>query len=215
MSRTRYGNTTAPTRLLVRASIALALVLFLAFYFLIDSDQPEETTAPTASNRSGLETEASRHNAERISAASAGRAEPPVQRLNQTPPPVAASSPPNSPSPVDFEKVLSTEDLSPELIALIQTAYVEFTRGNIDHAALIALDAMELSENKPRVRLTLHYMIGYSYENLGYIDMAREQYQMALAIYPKHRPSYASMRRLDPEFSAAHPALPPLKPKKK
>jgi hypothetical protein len=98
-------------------------------------------------------------------------------------------------------------DLPPELSALLGTIMKEVAAGNYDHAALIALDAEELSADYPQVQLLLLSSIARNYENLGYLDMAIEQYRRALALDPGHAPSYNALRRLDPEFEAIHPEL--------
>jgi hypothetical protein len=98
-------------------------------------------------------------------------------------------------------------DLPPELSALLGTIMKEVAAGNYDYAALIALDAEELSADYPQVQLLLHSSIARNYENLGYLDMAIEQYRRVLAIDPGHVPSYNALRRLDPEFEAIHPEL--------
>lgn len=81
-------------------------------------------------------------------------------------------------------------------------------QGNYEFAALVALDAIEISDDRPKLKVVLHAGAGQSYEKLGFIEMAIEQYQFALVINPEHRLSYISMRRLDPEFAASHPDLP-------
>ncbi len=83
----------------------------------------------------------------------------------------------------------------------------EVAAGNYDYAALIALDAEELSADYPQVQLLLLSSIARNYENLGYLDMATEQYRRVLAIDPGHAPSYNALRRLDPEFDATHREL--------
>jgi tetratricopeptide (TPR) repeat protein len=109
---------------------------------------------------------------------------------------------------VDYAAQIQGENIPPEVLSLMQSYFVEFTKGNIEYAAMLAQEALEISDDYPVVKPTLYGIIGHSYENLGYIDMAIEQHRAALEIYPLHRSSYNGMRRLDPEFAATHPPLP-------
>ena len=112
----------------------------------------------------------------------------------------------------DYEAQLRGEDLPPALLNLFEAAFVEFYRGNTEYAAMLALDALEISDDYPVVKKPrLHGIVGHSYELLGYFDMAIEHYRAALAIYPLQRTSYDGMRRLDAEFARTHPEL-PIKP---
>ena len=114
----------------------------------------------------------------------------------------------------DYTLPIRAQDLPPELVGLMQAAYGEFGRGNIEYAAMLAQEALAISEDYPAVRPMLYGMIGYSYEKLGYIDMAMEQYRLGLDLYSLERNSYEGMRRLDPEFAATHPELPVTPPAK-
>lgn len=120
--------------------------------------------------------------------------------------PIAAM--PALPREPDYAAPIQGQDLPPALLNLMQAAFVEFYRGNVEYAAMLSQDALEISDDYPAVKPTLYGMIGYSYEKLGYNDMAVEQYRAALAIYPLQRTSYDGMRRLDPEFADTHPKLP-------
>lgn len=115
---------------------------------------------------------------------------------------------------IDFLKPINFEEVPPELKEVIRSVYVEYYRGNYEYAAMIALDALEMSEDYPKIQLIMHTGAGIGYEKIGYIGMAIEQYQQALAIFPEHRHSYNAMRRLDPAFAASHPELPKPQPKK-
>jgi tetratricopeptide (TPR) repeat protein len=103
--------------------------------------------------------------------------------------------------------------LPSELREMIGTYFIAYRQGNYDFAALVALDAIELSDDYPKIKILMHAGAGQCYEKLHFIEMAIEQYQQALVIDPKHRPSYMALRRLDPEFAASHPELP--KPERK
>ena len=109
----------------------------------------------------------------------------------------------------DYEAQIRGVDLPPALLDLIQSAYIEFARGNLEYAAMLAQEAVALSDGHPVVKPILYGMIGYAYERLGYIDMAVEHYRLALAIHPLQRNSYNGMRRLDPQFAATRPELHP------
>lgn len=133
--------------------------------------------------------------------------------------PIAYVAAPREPEPEpepDYEaQIWADKDLPPALLNLMQSAFVEFYRGNVEYAAMLSQDALEISDDYPAVKPMLYGMIGYSYEKLGYNDMAIEQYRAALEIYPLHRTSYDSMRRLDPEFAASHLKLPAVIPSRK
>jgi len=131
-------------------------------------------------------------------------------RENNAPDTPAAGIAPQEEAPAepDYSAQILSEDLPPEVLSLIQAAFVEFYRGNIEYAAMLAQEALQASGDYPAVRLMLYGMIGQSYESLGYNDLAIEHYRQALALYPLQRTSYDGMRRLDPAFAAANPELP-------
>lgn len=151
-----------------------------------------------------------------VSAPALPATEPEKQHVELSPKPKItdwqASSPPAPPTMtvenIDPQAPINAEQLPPELQEMVQVIFVEFYKGNHEFAALIALDALEISDAYPNVTLMLHTTIGVNYEKLGYIDMAIEQYQQALALLPGHHNSYNALRRLDPEFAANHPELP-------
>jgi tetratricopeptide (TPR) repeat protein len=107
----------------------------------------------------------------------------------------------------DYQSVFDHREISPELRETLRNAYIAFSKGNLDHAAHLSLDALELSDSYPAIRPTIYSLLGLCYEKLGYFDMAMEQYWQALSLYPEHRASYKAMRRLDPQFAETHPAL--------
>ena len=123
-------------------------------------------------------------------------------------PATGTAAPPELQAEPDYEAQIRMQDMPPALLQLMQAAFVEFYRGNIEYAAMLSLEALEASDDYPAAKPMLYAIVGNSYEKLGYIDMALEHYRAALAIYPSHRASYGGMRRLDPEFAASHPKLP-------
>jgi tetratricopeptide (TPR) repeat protein len=114
----------------------------------------------------------------------------------------------------DYKADFDGVEISPELRETLRNAYVAFSKGNLDHAAHLSLDALELSDSYPAIRPTIYSLLGLCYEKLGYVYLAMEQYGEALSLYPQHRASYKAMRRLDPRFADTHPALPKLRVQK-
>lgn len=143
-------------------------------------------------------------------------AEPQNQRSERNPKPLNIDQVASNPDPLPTKEAenidplapIKPELLPPELQEMVEVIFVAFYQGNHEYAALVALDALELSDAYPNVMLMLHTTIGVNYEKLGYIDMAIEQYQQALALLPDHRNSYNALRRLDPQFAANNPELP-------
>ena len=118
-----------------------------------------------------------------------------------------------APEDVDFTAPIKAGEVPPEVVEMMRAYFYELMSGNFDHAAMIALNTLELTTDHPKLTLLIHSHAGYCYEKLGYIDMAIEQYQLALAMFPEQRQSYQAMRRLDPEFAKTHPEFPgPVKP---
>jgi tetratricopeptide (TPR) repeat protein len=103
---------------------------------------------------------------------------------------------------------VSYTELPGELRELLELAVVETIRGNYTNAALVALDAIELSDKYPSKREYLHQLAGWNYEQAGSFDFAMEQYRLALAINPTQRNAYSGLRRLDAKFGEDHPPLP-------
>jgi tetratricopeptide (TPR) repeat protein len=114
----------------------------------------------------------------------------------------------------DYQADFDGADIPLELREMLRDGYVAFSKGNLDHAAHLSLDALEMSYDYPAIRPTLYSLVGLCYEKLGYFDLAMEQYGEALSLYPEHRASYKAMRRLDPQFAETHLALPKLEVKK-
>ena len=132
-----------------------------------------------------------------------------VAEESSVPPETADSATASTdPAPLDYETQLRGEDLPPQLLELLQSAYIENALGNFDQSALTALDALEISDQYPLVKPMIYGVIGANYEQLGYLDMAMEQYRKALALHPTQRTSYDAMRRLNPDFAKNHPPLP-------
>ena len=111
---------------------------------------------------------------------------------------------------IDYESVARADNWPPAVLEQVQAMYTESLLGNYDHAAHIGLDLLEDVEQYPQYRPMLHSAVGQSYESLGYTEMAIEQHLMALRIFPKHRPSYQAMRRLDAQFASDNPPLSPV-----
>jgi tetratricopeptide repeat protein len=98
-----------------------------------------------------------------------------------------------------------------EIDRCIARGILEQTRGNFDQAVHVFFDCLSALENYPELTVKLRAMIGRSYERLGYIDMAIEQFQRALAMDPGNPLSNAALKRLDPESigrATANSALP-------
>jgi hypothetical protein len=75
----------------------------------------------------------------------------------------------------DYQSVFDhREKISPELRETLRNAYIAFSKGNLDHAAHLSLDALELSDSYPAIRPTIYSLLGLCYEKLGYFDMAME-----------------------------------------
>ncbi|MCX2981001.1 hypothetical protein EYC98_09005 [Halieaceae bacterium IMCC14734] len=142
---------------------------------------------------------------------------PAAEQRPELPGPVQEPSTTTYPIPeVDYSFGVSGEDLPPERLEQVQAMYKESLLGNYDHAGHIALDLLEDVDQYPQHGPMLYSALGYCYEQLGYTEMAIEQYRLALAIFPEHRSSYRSMRRLNAEFARDNLPLPPLvKPPKK
>jgi hypothetical protein len=131
----------------------------------------------------------------------------------QPPPPLASKNiTPEAVAP-SLKTAVPFTQIPIELRDMILAYFTAYRQGNYDFAALIALDAIEISDDYPPIKTLMHYGAGQNYEKLEFIEMAIEQYQLARTITPEHRPSYKALRQLDPEFAASHPELP--KPERK
>jgi hypothetical protein len=128
-------------------------------------------------------------------------------------PPASKNITPEAVAPRLKTAVPSFAQMPIELREMTRAYFIAYGQGNYEFAALIALDAIEISDDYPGIKIMMHTGAGRNYEKLGFIGMAVEQYQLALTISPEHRPSYKALRRLDPEFAASHPEL--LKPERK
>jgi tetratricopeptide (TPR) repeat protein len=132
--------------------------------------------------------------------------------IDMQPPPTTKESTPEAVAP-DLKTAGPFTQIPIELREMIRDSFIAYRQGNYDFAALIALDAIEISDDYPPIKTLMHYGAGLNYEKLEFIEMAIEQYQLALAITPEHRPSHKALRRLDPVFAVSHPELP--KPERK
>lgn len=127
--------------------------------------------------------------------------------IDMQPPPTSKESTPEAVAP-DLKTAAPYTQIPIELREMIRDAFTAYRQGNYDFAALIALDAVEISNDYPQIKTLMLNGAGLNYEKLGFIEMAIEQYQLALEVTPKYRPSYNALRRLDPAFAASHPELP-------
>lgn len=140
----------------------------------------------------------------------------PVHSNPEPPTPAVLITPP--PTPVELDSTLEPTiyGLPAAFMELVQLLVTETNNGNHAAAALVALDAIEISREFPEKHEFLHQMAGLNYEQAGIIDFAVEQYRLALALNPDQRSSYEGLRRLDSEFRSSHPPLPdPVKAKPK
>jgi hypothetical protein len=108
----------------------------------------------------------------------------------------------------DYDTNLRLQDIPPELMLLLSAVFREHQAANHAHSALLALDVIALSGDLPKLKLLMRSTIGWNYEKLGYMDLAIEQYRVALSMRGKNQVSYAGMRRLDPEFAKSNPEFP-------
>jgi hypothetical protein len=131
----------------------------------------------------------------------------------QPPPPSAGNNIAQETVALDVKTAVPFTQMPIELREMTMAYFMAYRQGNYEFAALIALDAIEISDDYPAIKIMMHTGAGLNYEKLRFIEMAIEQYQLALIITPEHRPSYTALRRLDPEFAATHPELP--KPERK
>lgn len=99
-------------------------------------------------------------------------------------------------------------EMDSELEEILQNFALTQLEGNIEHGAMLAIEASTMVSGQPDLKTSLHHAAGHNYEQLGYLSMAVEQYSIALTIKPNHKPSHDGMRRLDPNFSKTHPELP-------
>jgi hypothetical protein len=135
-----------------------------------------------------------------------------VDDIQPSPPPAGNNITQETVAP-DVKTVVPLTQMPIELREMTMAYFMAYRQGNYEFAALIALDAIEISDDYPAIKIMMHTGAGLNYEKLRFIEMAIEQHQLALIITPEHRPSYTALRRLDPEFAATHPELP--KPERK
>jgi hypothetical protein len=135
-----------------------------------------------------------------------------VGDIQPSPPPTGNNITQEAVAP-DVKTAVPFTQMPIELREMTMAYFMAYRQGNYEFAALIALDAIEISDDYPAIKIMMHTGAGLNYEKLRFIEMAIEQYQLALAMNPEHRPSYTALRRLDPEFAASHPELP--KPERK
>jgi hypothetical protein len=98
-------------------------------------------------------------------------------------------------------------NVPPEVIEMIKECYSHGYQGNTEYAALLAIEAAEKSISNPSLSAQMRYMAGQYYEKLKYLQMAKQQYALALLMLPEHQNSYRAMRRLDPIFASENPPL--------
>ena len=182
-----------------RPLIFLIIIILLGFiYLLYTTQQQGPVPSPTAN-----------HQQPTLHSPSIAPDKPSEAMINPAPAvdPDIQDITPETSTP-DPKTVTPRVTFPAELSDMLASYFTAQRQGNYEFAALVALDAIEISDDYPKLKVVLHAGAGQSYEKLGFIEMAIEQYQLALSINPEHRLSYISMRRLDPAFAASHPELP-------
>ena len=182
--------------------IIITLILIAAVYWLWPAPEPEPGLGISLIADQPLPTEqpATAEDKALLEQAVVGDIQP-------SPPPTGNNITQESVAP-DVKTVVPFTQMPIELREMTMAYFMAYSQGNYEFAALIALDAIEISDDYPAIKTLMHMGAGQNYEKLRFIEMAIEQYQLALITTPEHRPSYTALRRLDPEFAATHPELP-------
>lgn len=91
--------------------------------------------------------------------------------------------------------------------SLMDDVFYNLQQGNTEQLAILCKDTAEQAGDYPELYTQMRHCAGYSYEKLGFIDMAIEQHQLSLIVDPEHSGSYPALRRLDAGFARENPAL--------